>query len=348
MSITKAILHIGAGKCGSSALQEYLSKSTELRDRQNRKVLYGTLLPSGEISTGEKVTDQALLSVFQYASSTTLRNLQATYSPAKSVESLDGIDADTLILSCESWINDPEIADELLTWLNHCEVKVVAYVRPPVLWLNSAWWQWGAWSKADFDYWIDIHEPMSYWSSYIKRWENVSFVNNIRVRLLSGDIVSDFLDLNGLQKCTAGNPQQSSLSNVSLPGPVLRIYQKYPELRPSPHESTIDFSLSRHLNKITQSPDWVISNDKIQKIIENTKSYNEELKDYIDASQIDIFINDTHWWSSDAYRKPADIPSMREITEEETRDIVVHSFRSLHRAEQEIIILKNKLRKAGV
>jgi len=58
MGISKAVLHIGAGKCGSSALQEYLSKSIDLRDKENKSVVYGVLLPGGEIVTGEKVTDQ--------------------------------------------------------------------------------------------------------------------------------------------------------------------------------------------------------------------------------------------------------------------------------------------------
>ena len=345
MSISKAILHIGAGKCGSSALQEYLSKSVDLRDRENRIVQYGVLLSGGRIATGEKVREQALSSVFQYASSTNLPDLQSSYSLAETLKSLDEISADTLILSCESWINDPEIAEELLTWLSHCEVDIVAYVRPPVLWLNSAWWQWGAWSSAEFEHWINVNESMSYWSSYIKRWETVSFINKISVRLLASDIVSDFLNLNGIREAAADGSQQGRFSNVSLPGSVLRVYQKYPELRPSPHESKIDFSLSRHLKEIEQSADWVISNDKVQEIIENTLPYNEQLKGYLDSSQLDYFNSDTHWWSADAYQKHADTPSKREITEEETREIVVNSLYSLHRAEQEIISLKKQLRK---
>lgn len=345
MTIARVILHIGAGKCGSSALQEYLSQSIDLKDSKNNKAVYGVLRPDGTIITRKEVSELALKSVFQYASSPNLKNIKGSDAAENSLKSLKTIDADTLILSSEGWINDPEAAAERLNWLKPYDVEIVTYVRPPVLWLNSAWWQWGAWSNVDFDRWINSSESMTYWSVYLKRWESLPFINKTSVRLLPKNIVTDFLTLTDLHESSTANSKLETVSNVSLPGSVLRVYQKYRELRPSPHESNIDFSLSRRLSGIKQSPDWVIDAEKIAAIIGNTKVHNEELKGYFDATQLASFTSDSRWWSADAFQTQAVISSERKITEDEMQEIVVHSFHSLHRAELEIIDLKDKLRK---
>jgi len=345
MSITRAILHIGAGKCGSSALQEYLSQSIDLKDSQNNRAVYGVLRPDGTIITRNVVSELALKSVFQYASSPNLKNIKGPDAAAKSLASLEKIDADTLILSSEGWINDPEAAAEKLSWLSKYDVEIVVYVRPPVLWLNSAWWQWGAWSNVDFDQWINSSESMTYWAVFLKRWENLPFINKMSVRLLPKNIVADFLTLTDLHENSTTNSNSETISNVSLPGSVLRVYQKYRELRPSPHESNIDFSLSRRLSGIKQSPDWVINSEKIEAIISNTNVHNEKLKGYFDTTQLASFNSDSRWWSADAFQTQAAISSERKITEDEMQEIVVQSFHSLHQAELEIIELKNRLRK---
>ena len=245
----KVILHIGAGKCGSSALQEYLSKVVHLTDGDGKQVSYVILRPDGSLLSGKKISDSARSSVYQYASSVILPNLDVRIDTESGYSELDKIPAETIIISCEGWINYPELASEKLAWLQDHQVECDVYIRPPVEWLNSAWWQWGAWCGIDFATWISKSLDSTLWVKKISKWRDLSFVDKINIRLMPIDIVVDFLNLHGYTHANRSGHENAATrrSNTSLPGSILRVYQKHPELRASPHDSRIDFTLSLSL-----------------------------------------------------------------------------------------------------
>jgi len=50
------------------------------------------------------------------------------------------------------------------------DVELIAFVRPQVKWINSAWWQWGAWdANNDFESWLETAIGACQWFNYLKQ-----------------------------------------------------------------------------------------------------------------------------------------------------------------------------------
>ena len=339
----KLLLHIGAGKCGSSALQEYLSINNILMTDQGSTVSYATIGPGGEITAGEAVSEKALSSVFQYSSSVGLSKVSNDSFHAETfAQSLEKIDADVVVLSCEGWINEPHHSKDIFAF-NDFDIEVLVYVRAPLEWLNSAWWQWGAWSGVEFSNWLNRTEASTYWINAIEKWVSHEFVNKIHVRLLPEDIIGDFLDLLSIKRDISLSSNQS---NNSLPSSVLRFFQSHEELRPTPHESEIDFSLSRRLSGIRSRPDWVIDIPEVIGVLDRTKKTNLSLQAYMQKSELDKMNLDPSWWDVGHYsKKIVSEPERKALPVKALDKIAYEALVSLHSAELEILQLKRELRK---
>ena len=177
-----------------------------------------------------------------------------------------------VVLSYEGWINDSEIFNKSRI-LSKSKVKseVICYIRPPVEWINSAWWQWGAWAEVPFQYWINGTLRYACWYDRVMAWNEVDGVEKVTVHLLPKDIVSDFCQILGIP------PIQTSRSNAGLPASVLRLYQKSKQLRSGPHNSAIDFMLAHYLKESGDPALWVLGPKLIDKMIFRTRESNLKL-----------------------------------------------------------------------
>lgn len=292
------ILHAGMGKCGSSALQTHLSRNTTLSSKSNRYV-YAALRPSG-LLYGKGLCNKANQNAFGYISSSSTK----TFLRSKSVQSklrkqLAFLSRKgTIILSNEGW------TAELQRWQNQSlfvphkdKVDVIIYIRHPVMWLNSAWWQWGAWSGKPFEKWLKAHLSRVFWANHVQIWQSLPFVNNVIVRVLGDNIVQDFLSLFDIEYDSA---KIQPFVNKSLPNGVLRLFQSHKELRPSAHSSQIDFITSKFLNLPGKSP-WILKPDIIEHILSETSPHNKALLRLVDEETKDIILNDPLWWDKEAY-----------------------------------------------
>ena len=337
----KVIVHVGAGKCGSSALQEWLSNNPELVTQEGEKILYGALAANGEIRVKNDVTLIAEKSPFQYAASVLLSSLQEDFVSQRKLESrIASLQADILILSCEGWVNEAEKAKKAFACLKGYEIEVLVYIRSPVYWLNSAWWQWGAWSKVEFSNWLNIAIESTYWVDFIESWRRVDCVDRVHVRLFPADIVLDFLEAYNIRSASTS----SGKSNTSLPSSVLRFYQNYPELRPAPHDPRIDFSLSRRLSISGSRPDWIINRGQVVKILNTTEPYNTRLLDDMREDQVQLLLEAPEWWSIEAYKELITLePSKQDISHQDKDVLILESFKALHEADLEILALRREL-----
>ena len=186
---------------------------------------------------------------------------------------------------------------------------------------------------------------MTFWSKNIIKWKELVLSKKVNIRLLPTDIVSDFFTLHSLKTSGASQEEETSTSNTSLPGSILRIYQKHPALRSSPHESKIDFTLSRQLQNITGRPDWVIPDEIVEKIITETAPYNRELESILDPGQVEQMNDDLRWWDSTAFKKPVKSAEYRDISADEADMLIYESLSALHSAEMKIVSLRNQIRK---
>jgi len=289
------ILHCGAPKCGSSALQTALTDTPSFMTKNGRSVLYGQLHPEQDLILGQKIKkfigprDR----VTSFMTTANFTKLNAENISTKIKESK----GDDILLSMESWLVSSAMWAPLLGKLN-MPVHVVAYVRPHVPWLNSAWWQWGAWSDQPFESWIIRKlNGNGMWSKYAQHWRSIPNVEQVTIRLLDTDIIEDFFVnvLNAEPPATSGKKV-----NQSLPESVLRLFQRNRKLRQGPHGSLIEHILGKYLD-IPGKPPWVISPELISRILSVSKQDNLDLLPMLQPEQAKIMHTDPRWWSVEAY-----------------------------------------------
>lgn len=308
-------LHIGASKCGSSALQAALSAAPTILKTDGSEVNYAAFEPRKS-----KILDKKEL-----YESRGLHGYKSSPSAGAILKSnLDSLRKEILsyptelVFSSEGWLFEPTQWENLLLELN-VNAKVVVYVRPQVPVLNSAWWQWGAWSNEEFDDWMSHRLQASLWGKRVKRWAAMKGVSDLIVRPVPSDIVSDFYSA----ILDAPAPTNGGRPNPSLPATVLRLFQRNRSLRPSAHNSRIDFALSSVLGNNEPSI-WVLNDKWIKKILEETQPDNELLMTFMDTESADCVRDDPRWWRSDAFaEKVSENPNPQPIDPDKLEDLCV-------------------------
>jgi hypothetical protein len=293
-------LHIGVSKCGSSAIQTAFSNAPFLGCGKEGSNQYIALKKNGGLLHGADMARLAPTTSAGYINSCLAKDLVLTSSTdlkklRHKLGRLAG-DSERLVMSNEGWFNDYKLFHEyrLLTKLD-LDCEVIAYIRPPIDWLNSAWWQWGAWSNVDFEQWVEEAMPRMRWQNRLVRWHGIKAVSKITIRLQPKDIVADFCSVLGVP------PIQSNRSNTSLPASVLRLYQRQAQLRPSAHESGNDFVFSRHLKALEGRTPWVLTPGIIKRVLAATRKSNEAILHCLDEESRTVMENDPRWWDPDAY-----------------------------------------------
>lgn len=329
----RLILHVGASKCGSSALQASLTMSPVIEGKFGR-VTYAVLHPYSIVVGSDVIPDPAT----RYLASTNARNLQSLDDSSlnKISKSLHSIDSSTIVMSNEGWILYPETLGRLIERIKF-SIDIVIYIRPPIEFLNSGWWQWGAWSNLSLNDWLRKHIPLSKWSNFINRWNSIKNINNIIVRILPNNIVEDFGDIIGV-----GSLEQVDV-NRGLPGVILRLYQRNRILRRGPHDSRIDFILSRIIDLDDPTP-WVLDKDTMKWIVEETLESNKLLQRFLDDKSVADMNSDERWWSADAFsNRNLESWEPREIDPIKLERAVVDIIRRLYELEMDNNKNKNNL-----
>lgn len=286
------VLHIGASKCGSSALQTALTAAPVIENQAGARLSYA-VIRSGELFIGSEVQVGGL----GYASSnnTEMLNRLSDATLARMGQRLRETDADKVVLSCEGWFTASTLFRERLLPALGIAPQVLAYVRPQIDYLNAAWWQWGAWQDGHpFDDWLYGRIKLAQWARTLMGWKEFA---PVIVRPLPKDVVTDFFGIMGFESPVAGK----AVVNRGLPEAVLRLYQRNRLLRPSSHASQMDFVLSQSLNLPGGTP-WVITQDTAAWAIEKARQDNLRLLSLLDDETRVAMEADLRWWSADAYR----------------------------------------------
>lgn len=295
------ILHVGASKCGSSAIQTALSSQPLITRLDGSRLEYMAINHHGHLVRGERLKREAETSGMGYRNSPTAPAIRKMDLASLGRE-LAAIDHD-IILSRERWVFQAAVWKELLAAMD-ARAHVVAYVRPQVGLLNSAWWQWGAWSDEPFDQWLQGMLSAHMWSQRIAAWSSIDRVESCTVRLVRGDVVSDFFT----HVLGAAAPESALAANPSLPGTILRLFQRQRQLRPGPHDSKIEFVLNRHLKLQGETP-WVLDQAWIRRILSATEQDNHQLLGFLDDDSAAAMREDGRWWNPEAYSdKKAESP----------------------------------------
>lgn len=273
----KLILHIGAGKTGTSSIQNCIGiNSAELSKR-------GIFVPSSDLSASQKVVGQH---VWYFAG---LRKLTINEAKSKLESDLKNIfklnPGKTILLSAENLSDRNNISALFSDLTKEIKIQIVFYVRRQDDYLLSAWQQWFA--KADSDLWAWIIRNagvIANWKDVIDDWMRVVPKENIKVRvydrkmLVGNDVVLDFLEV--LKISTEGiNLEKGINQNPSFNLGILDFVEKNSNLFQGAHDnefysflakySPSSKKISRHspitfkqrmaiLSKYQNSNDWIL------------------------------------------------------------------------------------------
>lgn len=338
-----AILHLGFGKCGSSALQKVLSRTPDFVGKAGLRYSYAAITQTGRCLSGAELSRAAVRSPHGYVTSTNASFI-AAFKPWKLRalrHDLDSMLSRSVlpIFSNEAWTRHIQLfrQHDLFDRLG-LRPQVVVYVRPQVDWLNSAWWQWGAWSGLAFETWLERNIRGVDWWKLIEPWYGFVGRSNVKVRLLPDDIVLDFFSL------LNAAPPKSTRNNTSLPGTVLRILQRHRDLRPHAHASALEFALGDHFapGGADKTP-WVIDPSHAEKAIRACRPGNERLLAALDESDREKMRLDQRWWDPAAYaHKPVERAGKLPPLAEQTDAVAANAFAVIQRLDSEIRALRDE------
>ncbi len=236
--------------------------------RDGRSLRYVLFKPIGIVGPTQ-VRQRTNRSPLGYVSSAPLRTL--SWKKPEVLEQVNRFlhrQEGDLITSCEFWLRELPTAHgiehlkQLLVHLDPIELHLICTVRPPLEWLNSAWWQWGAWdNSARFDSWLNQAVQHTNWDRIIQKVATSLPEAKIHVGCSKPDVINTVLEMIGVDRNGRENTTQI---NQSLPAAVLRLYQHHPQLSPNPNHCSIDFlplqplappsqSLSQHRGLSTQA-----------------------------------------------------------------------------------------------
>lgn len=206
------VVHIGAGKCGSSAIQQFLlANRHDLRKR-------GLLFPGRSLEDDDTRGSQQLQffedNIEDESFPDLVRRRLIRLHEIAMAEELR-----TVVISAENLIN-PKPFPRLFTGLeDRFDIRIVVYIRRQDDYVVSGWQQWHIKRYADFwDYYgrirgrIDWHRDLDRWSRIFGR-DAVTVRDFSHRKLVDGDVVSDFCHVAGLDPT---HYQRTAFANRSL------------------------------------------------------------------------------------------------------------------------------------
>ncbi|TFL18172.1 hypothetical protein [Jannaschia formosa] len=297
----RMVLHLGAPKCGSSSVQAALSRQPELRARDGRRLAYICATTDGVLA-GEVLRENAARSAFGYAATPNLRaDVAAPVLAHLEAGARDLIARGVVpILSSEGWLMQANRFRKsgVLERLGG-GVHVVFAVRPPIDWLNAAWWQWGAWSDVSCDRFLARNLAHVRWPKLAADWAAVPGVTAVHLRLADGDAVRGLFDLLDVP------PPETPPVNTSLPPDLLSFLLRNRYLRPGPSSPEIEFRLARALATAPRreglTPLWALSPAQAEESWKALRFHPRQLGPLLPKADRDRMRGDPRWFGPAAY-----------------------------------------------
>jgi len=296
------VLHVGGMKAGSSALQYDLT--------------WQPVRPA--VTSGEPAYEYVSLLPAQTLRATQLQqhaaNFSAHYSMSDQIHSLleqpaEGLaaglaglqrvhqDGRVPILSYETWLTAAPADIHAFTRALGGQIRVVAYIRPPVQWLASLYYQRDYTREANLPQFLAKWLPKARWADAIDTWKAAPSVDRVDVRLHGHDICADFCELLGCEPSG-----QAVQHNRSLPAVAVELLERLP-LPAGVSLSEAKFGLWRWLpenspllDSLTPAP-FPFDEQQVSQIIAETQSASKRLLDDCDADTRQMIEADARWWS---------------------------------------------------
>lgn len=304
MTQPQLILHVGAPKCGSSTLQTALSKTPNMSARNGQKFHYVSArvhdsIAGNTVSTlyNAAVTRDGSRSPYGYSS---LPDLSTDSIAAEFATMLRSVHRRALrqgfipILSSEGWIGRHAKFAAILEPMGNPPVDVVAFLRPPLEWLNASYWQWGVWSTPNLSAWMDRAKMTYSFGEDLKAWSQIP---NVRLRVSSSkpDIVTHFAGFYDLPLQAGHN------TNSSSPPVLIGFLLRNRRFRPSPHASYVEFIVQRWCPKLNTRPAWSLGAPHVHRYRPVVAKNIAALREILSKEECDRLFSDPRWQEEKPY-----------------------------------------------
>lgn len=275
----RLVLHVGVGKCASSTLQSYLSNFPILStDRPIGGVVrYVAANKLGTILHGSNLTQALTGNPYGYLSSAdnVLSDKAAFLAAMAGIASVCGPD-DTVVLSCENWSILGFVTPQVEDIINSSPVPVDVFMltRPPVDWVNAAWWQWGAWSEKNASDSLNSLEKINFLKS-LDQWRKIGKVERVAVHDVSQGPLETFLSFVGASELA---PVWGKRLNAASDFDVLRhLIRNKDHYSRTIHNPATEFRLNALILGSRVHLPFIVSRPMAREMIARDRADNEAL-----------------------------------------------------------------------
>jgi Sulfotransferase domain len=275
----KLIVHIGANKTGSTAIQKFLS--------MNKPALHaeGIIIPDNEFRIANKIQGYHAFG-FQ-------KLLQSPLEGRKQLEdAIAALDAahpraTAILLSAENLAANPAAPSLFEDLVKRYDTKVIIYIRRQDEYILSTWQQWPSKISADFWAWvISVVGMLGDWRAYLKNWETVIPRDKITVRILERsklegrDVVADFYSMLGISKPLSTLIYPKGTANPSFSFAIMDLVKGNELIFRNAHDNdfynfVVRMTGNKYLKNARQSPISILQR---RSIMERYKKQNNWVK----------------------------------------------------------------------
>lgn len=288
------ILHVGAPKCGSSALQTALSATPDLCGADGTRYRYTTAYSIGgswRVNEGWRLRLGARATPYGYGSWPNLGprvDTDAVMAALVATHARGRRRGHVPIVSNEGWINHHVAFARMLADMGHPPVDVVVFLRPVIDWVNAAFWQWGVWHTNTLDAWMARGNMRYSFAEDIAAWAQIPNVR-LRVRGQRPDVVAKFADL--YDHSLEAERTSNAASSAILTGVLLRNRR----FRPDGHSGAIEFIVQRWCPPIPGRKLWAVLARHVHALRPQRLAALETLEAVLDPADMADILDDPRW-----------------------------------------------------
>lgn len=254
--LKELLIHTGFAKCASSSIQSFLTLNPKF-EIDGKTFRFLGFNQSDDLVDTQRIEQRGHYPPYFFQTNFSNDNFRLS----KQLRSIKRCKADVGIISSEalsSWLTPDRAV--LLSALD-IPIHLFVVVRPFSDWLNSAWWQWGAFTGHEVDRWvssIDIGAfPMS-----LSSWLSLPQISKCTLVDLNDSPVEKLADVLGLKTA------QSKKVNTGSSEELLRFLIKNKEvLGRAVHKPQIEFILNDELDFSGPKPKSIITSEKATSIL---------------------------------------------------------------------------------
>lgn len=299
----QAIVHAGAPKCGSSALQRALSAQPVTTGADGRVYPYlaGRLTQDGLAAVqGRRLAAMTRHSVHGYLSWPNVARQEDPAAYWARVGAAAGAQArrgQVPILSSEGWIEQARAAGPLARAAGLDLLDVMIFVRPPLDWLNAVYWQWAIWKMGAFENrrtlrWL--RQARYALGGHVVAWAGAPQVR-LTVETAQRDVVAGFAGHYGLPLRAEGKV------NPAPPPALTGFLLRNRRFRPTAHDSAVEFVVQRWCRFAPSDKLWAFLPRFAQDIWPRLQEDQDRMMQVLPPRTAERLLAEPGWTSLDPY-----------------------------------------------